>query len=95
MSKKLTAALFILSAVEIFSQSFSNSSLNGKYFFRHVMILGNSAGAVSEMRTAYGAITFSGTGTYTLTGSQIIGPAAPAAFSAIVRAKPTAAAAYN
>ena len=82
MSKKLTAALFILSAVEIFSQSFSNSSLNGKYFFRHVMILGNSAGAVSEMRTAYGAITFSGTGTYTLTGSQIIGPAAPAAFTA-------------
>jgi len=46
------------------------------------MILANTAGSVSEMRTAYGAITFDGAGTYTLTGSQIIAAGAPAAFTA-------------
>lgn len=80
--KKLAAALFLLSAAIASCQSFSNSSLTGKYFFRHMMILANTSGAVSEMRTAYGAITFSGSGTYSLTGSQIIGAAAPAAFTA-------------
>lgn len=79
--KRLLAALFFLSAGSAFSQSLTNGSLNGKYFFRHLMILGNNAGSVSEMRTAYGAITFNGAGAYTFTGSQIVGPGAPAAFT--------------
>jgi uncharacterized protein (TIGR03437 family) len=78
---RVFAALLFLSAGVAFSQSFSNGSLNGKYFFRHLMILGNTAGSVSEIRTAYGTITFNGAGAYTYTGSQIVGNAAPAAFT--------------
>lgn len=78
---RLVAALCFLTAGSAFAQSFSNASLNGKYFFRHLMILGNTAGSVSEIRTAYGAITFNGAGAYSYTGSQIIGSAAPAAFT--------------
>jgi uncharacterized protein (TIGR03437 family) len=78
---RIVAALFLLSAGSVYSQSLSNGSLNGKYFFRHLMILGNTAGSVSEIRTAYGSITFNGAGAYTFTGSQIIANAAPAAFS--------------
>jgi uncharacterized protein (TIGR03437 family) len=77
-----TILTLLLSAGWLFSQSLTNASLNGAYFFRHVMILGNTAGAVSEMRTAYGTVTFNGAGSYTLTGSQIIGAGAPAAFTA-------------
>ena len=78
---RIIAALFFLSAGSAFSQSLSNGSLNGKFFFRHLMILANTAGSVSEMRTAYGAITFNGAGAYTFTGSQIIAAGAPAAFT--------------
>ncbi|MBM3766063.1 MAG: hypothetical protein FJW32_11785 [Acidobacteria bacterium] len=77
-----TILSLLLSAGWLFSQSLTNTSLNGAYFFRHVLIIGNTAGAVSEMRTAYGTITFNGAGSYTLTGSQIIGSGAPAAFTA-------------
>lgn len=79
MLRLLLAAFCSLTAA---AQPFSNTSLTGKYFFRHLQLLATPTGAITEMRTAYGAITFSGTGTYSLTGSQIIGPAAPAAFSA-------------
>ncbi len=78
---RIIAALFLLSAGSSFSQSLSNTSLNGKYFFRNLMILANTAGSVTEMRTAYGAITFNGSGAYTYTGSQIIANGAPAAFT--------------
>ncbi|MBL8238965.1 MAG: hypothetical protein JNM66_16200 [Bryobacterales bacterium] len=78
---RLLAALLFLSAGSAFSQSLTDGSLTGKYFFRHLMILGTSGGGVSEIRTAYGAITFNGAGAYTYTGSQIVGPGAPAAFT--------------
>jgi len=78
---RIIAALFFLSAGTVFSPSLTNASLSGKYFFRHLMILANTAGSVSEMRTAYGAITFNGAGAYTYTGSQIIANGAPAAFT--------------
>ena len=81
MQRIQIAALFLISTAGLFSQSLSNSSLNGKYFFRHLMLLTNSAGAATEVRTAYGSITFSGSGAYSYTGSQIIGPGAPAAFT--------------
>ncbi|MFN0106244.1 MAG: hypothetical protein ACKV2U_29655 [Bryobacteraceae bacterium] len=78
---RIIVALLFLSAGSVCSQSFSNASLNGKYFFRHLLIVANTAGAVSEMRTAYGTITFNGSGAYSYTGSQIIGSGAPAAFT--------------
>lgn len=82
MNRIIIAALFFfLSAAGAFSQSLSNGSLNGKYFFRHLTILANASGSISEMRTAYGAIVFNGNGAYTYTASQIIGAGAPAAFT--------------
>ena len=80
---KLAAAVVIsfLSASGAFSQSLSNGSLNGKYFFRHLLIEATGSGAIAGMRTAYGAITFDGSGAYTCAGSQIVGTAAPVAFS--------------
>ena len=65
-------AFLILFASTASAQALTNASLTGKYFFRHLLINANAAGAIVEMRTAYGAITFNGAGAYTYTGSQII-----------------------
>jgi len=72
MNRIFASLLLVLSAGNAFSQSLTNSSLTGKYFFRHLMILSG------EYRTAYGEITFNGSGAYTLTGSQVIAAGAPA-----------------
>jgi len=74
-------ALLILSTSAMSAQALTNASLTGKYYFRHLLINANAAGAITEMRTAYGAITFNGSGAYNYTGSQIVGTGAPAAFT--------------
>jgi len=82
MSKTCIAAiLFLLTAGTVTSQSLTNGALAGKYFFRHMMLLSTNADSAPEIRTAFGAITFNGSGSFSYTGSQITGTAEPAAIS--------------
>ena len=59
----------------------SNASLNGNYYFRHVLLVTNGGSGISDTRTSAGTITFNGSGGFTYTGQQLIGSAPPAALS--------------
>lgn len=76
MGKWSIAVLLWTASVAAHGQELANRSLQGRYFFRH-LLLQSSTG----MRTAYGVITFDGVGGYAYTGSQIVGSAAPTAFA--------------
>ena len=78
-SLRLVAALTLLSSEFLLAQTPSNTTLNGKYFARHLLMTTTAAGAVGEMRTFYGSVTFNGVGGYSFLGSQIVGAAAPVA----------------
>jgi len=80
-SLRLVAALTLLSSEFLLAQTPSNTTLNGKYFARHLLMTTTAAGAVGEMRTFYGSVTFNGVGGYSFLGSQIVGAAAPVALS--------------
>jgi uncharacterized protein (TIGR03437 family) len=68
------AALFALPAA---AQVSDNKSLTGKYFFRHVSVLTDANGSLSETRTAWGAMTFDGNGGMSYQGSQMVGANPP------------------
>src|SRR5258708_4593510 len=65
----------------VWAQVSSNSSLNGKYYFRQVMLVTDGGANVADTRTASGTVTFDGNGNLTLTGDLLIGAAAPAQFN--------------
>jgi len=60
------------------AQVLGNQSLTGKYFFRYVSLGLDGSGNLTDPRSLLGAITFSGSGTYTYTGQVVIGAAATA-----------------
>jgi uncharacterized protein (TIGR03437 family) len=68
-------------AVSLLGQVSSNQSLNGKYYFRQVMLISDAGANVSDTRTGLGTLTFDGNGTYTVSGQQLVGTAGPAALS--------------
>jgi uncharacterized protein (TIGR03437 family) len=78
---RFVAVLTLLSSGILVGQSLSNSSLNGRFYARHLMLATNAAGAVSEIRTFYGTMTFNGSGAYSFVGSQIVAAGAPVAAS--------------
>ena len=59
-------------------QTFSNSSLNSKYYFAHLTVTA-SGGVATDARNLGGSMTFNGTGGYTYTGRLGTGPGAPSA----------------
>lgn len=61
----------------------TNQSLNGKYFFREVMLLtdGSTAPNVTNTMSGSGTITFDGNGNFTVSGQQLVGTAPPASLS--------------
>ncbi len=71
--------LGLLAAVGIAAsaQVSDNSSLNGKYYFRHVLLIADAAANVSETRTGFGTLSFDGKGGFTVTGQQLVGTSAP------------------
>jgi uncharacterized protein (TIGR03437 family) len=69
----------LLSGGFAFGQTLSNQSLNGKFFFRHVSILTDSSGTITDPRSLQGSITFDGGGNYSFTGQQVVGNNAIAA----------------
>jgi uncharacterized protein (TIGR03437 family) len=62
----------------------TNQSLNGKYFFRQVMLVtdGSTAPNVTSTMSGEGSITFDGNGNFAITGQQISGTAAAVALTA-------------
>ena len=63
----------------IFGQILTNQSLSGKFFFRHVSLITDSSGNITDPRSLQGTITFDGAGDYTFAGQQVTGNAAVAA----------------
>lgn len=60
----------LLSALPLFSQGFSNSSLNGKWFYRQVLVVTSANGAVTQSQALSAEITFNGTGGYSYQGGS-------------------------
>lgn len=69
-----------VAATASWGQISSNQSLNGKYFFREVMLLtdGSAAPNVTNTISGEGTITFDGNGNFAVAGQQLVGTA-PAA----------------
>ena len=62
-------------------QIFSNASLTGKYFVRHVQFTVDSGNNATDTRSIGGTITFDGAGNYAFTGTQVIGKAPAGQYS--------------
>ncbi len=84
--------LGILAALGIAAcgQVSDNSSITGKYFFRHVFLVADTAANVTDTRTGFGTITFDGKGGFTFTGQQLVGinPVANLTGSGVYTVKP-------
>ena len=61
---RILAFAFLLTSL-LSGQTSNNQSLNGRYFFRYVAFRYSGA-TLSDVRSAGGAITFNGTGGYTI-----------------------------
>src|SRR6266446_4083743 len=70
-----------LAATLASAQVASNQSLNGKYNFRHVLLITDGSANVIDTRTGSGTLTFDGNGTFTFAGQQLVGASLPAALS--------------
>jgi len=74
------AILFaLLTTNGVLGQGLDNKALTGKYYARHLMLVTDNSGAITDARTFYGSITFDAKGGYTYAGSQLVGTTAPAA----------------
>jgi uncharacterized protein (TIGR03437 family) len=63
------------------AQVTSNQSLNGKYYFRHVMLITDGTPNVTSMVTGAGTLTFAGNGNFTFSGQQLADTTPPASLS--------------
>jgi uncharacterized protein (TIGR03437 family) len=70
-------------ATAAWGQTSSNQSLNGKYFFRQVMLVtdGGASPNVTNTLSGSGTLTFDGNGNFTIAGQQLAGTAASASLS--------------
>lgn len=73
--------LLLLCAACADAQVSSNASLDGSYYFRHVLLVTDGTGGASETRTAAGTLTFNGSGSFTYSAQQLVGTAAPVALN--------------
>ena len=78
-----TLWLLWLIAGAAWGQVSGNGSLNGKYYFRQVMIVtdGSTTPNVTSTMSGAGTLTFDGNGNFTVSGQQLAGTAAAASLS--------------
>src|ERR1041385_7122987 len=69
--------ILLAAGIAVSAQVSDNGSLTGKYFFRHVLLVADASGAVTDTRTGFGAITFDGKGNFTVAAQQLVGSATP------------------
>src|SRR5579862_8474771 len=63
------------------AQTLTTGSLTGKYFFRHLMVVSDANGNVTDTRSLLGTVTFDGNGGFTFTGQQNVAKLAAAALT--------------
>lgn len=81
--RSITLTICFLTASAIaFGQVFSNATLTGKYYARHVQITTDVNNSLTDARSIVGTLTFDGNGNYSFTGQQVITSGSPAAYSA-------------
>jgi len=78
-----THCLLLVAATAAWGQISTNQSLNGKYFFREVMMItdGSTAPNVTSTLSGEGTITFDGNGNFAVAGQQIVETAPAASLS--------------
>src|ERR1700692_2224669 len=66
---------FLVATTAVWGQVSTNQSLNGKYFFREVMLLtdGSTSPNVTNTMSGSGTVTFDGNGNYVFAGQQLVG----------------------
>lgn len=89
------AAVLLAALLPAGAQTLNNATLTGKYFARHIEITTDASNNVTDARSITGSMQFSGTGSYTFTGQQVIGTGTPAAFTATGTYKMTPAGAVT
>ncbi|MBZ5575509.1 MAG: hypothetical protein LAP40_02990 [Acidobacteriia bacterium] len=72
-----TATLNLTPGSGVVLQTFSNQTLNSKYFFRQVSLGTDGAGNLTDARTMYGTMTFDGAGHYSFNAQVIQGNTTP------------------
>src|SRR5712671_112094 len=77
---KLMAAASLLGTMAV-AQVSNNQSLNGKYYFRQVLLLTDGTANVTDTRSAGGTLTFDGNGNFTISAQQLIGTNAATALT--------------
>ena len=84
---KMSARFLGLAVVSMVAASLApaqvsgNASLTGQYYFRHVLLVADAGGGVSDTRTSAGTLAFDGAGGFTFLVQQLIKTAAPVALS--------------
>src|ERR1041385_1873345 len=63
------ALFFGLAGLAASGQTLSNKSLNGKYYFREVLVTSST----NQAQSIYGTLTFDGNGNFSYAGQQISG----------------------
>src|SRR5258707_15677210 len=78
-----TSCFLLIAATASWGQFSNNQSLNGKYFFRQVMLLtdGSTSPNVKTTMSASGSIIFDGNGNFTISGQQLVGTTPSASLS--------------
>ena len=61
------------------AQTGNNQSLNGKYYFRHLLFTTDASDNITDIRSLWGSITFDGTGHYATAGQSAVGNTQPVA----------------
>ncbi|HXP87700.1 MAG TPA: hypothetical protein VN841_23405 [Bryobacteraceae bacterium] len=81
VGRATTAAAFAMLAAIAPAQVSSNQSLNGKYYFRQVMLITDGTANIIDTRTAFGTVSFDGNGNATFTAQQLVGTTPAAALT--------------
>ena len=83
MSGKNTSiiGLLVMFGASAMGQVAGNAALNGRYYFRQVLLVADGSANVNDTRTGFGTLTFDGNGNYTVAGQQLVGTSAPAALA--------------
>jgi uncharacterized protein (TIGR03437 family) len=69
----------LLFAGAMMGQTFNNATLNGKYYFRHLLFSTDTSENITDMRSLLGTMTFDGAGNFTFNGQQTLGVNPPVA----------------
>src|SRR5579872_7236723 len=74
-------AWLLLFAGVLAGQTYSNQTLSGKYWFRHLLFRTDTSDNLTDIRSLWGAMQFDGAGNYSFNGQSAAGASAAVAAS--------------